>query len=196
MPTGALQQPGAAAPPASARASLGALFIEFIKISMLGFGGGIVLAHRCAVERRRWLTEAEFADALTLCQFMPGPNVVGIAVCIGAKTRGLLGALTAFAGFALIPGTIGFMLAVLYLGQARIPLVQHTLTGISAAAAGLMIGTGLRFLRPHWRDPRAMTLAGAAFLGLAIIKLPLLLILAVLAPLGIAMTALMRPRTS
>jgi chromate transporter len=187
-------QPGPEAPPATARASLAALFAEFIKISLLGFGGGIVLAHRCAVERRRWMTEAEFADALTLCQFMPGPNVVGIAICIGAKTRGLVGALTAFAGFALIPGMIGFTLAVLYLGQARIPLVQHTLTGISAAAAGLMIGTGLRFLKPRWRDPRAMIVAGLAFLGLAIVKFPLLLILAVLAPLSIAMTALMRPR--
>jgi chromate transporter len=188
-------QPGAEASSVSPHAPLGALFVEFIKISLLGFGGGIVLAHRCAVERRRWLSEAEFADALTLCQFMPGPNVVGIAICIGAKTRGLLGALIAFAGFALIPGTIGFTLAVLYLGQAQIPLVQHTLTGISAAAAGLMIGTGLRFLRPHWRDPRAMILAGLAFLGLAIAKLPLLFILAILTPLGVAMTALMRPRT-
>jgi chromate transporter len=187
-------QSGTEASPATARASLAALFTEFIKISLLGFGGGIVLAHRCAVERRRWMTEAEFADALTLCQFMPGPNVVGIAICIGTKTRGLLGALTAFAGFALIPGTIGFTLAVLYLGQARIPLVQHTLTGISAAAAGLMIGTGLRFLKPQWRDFRVMIVAGLAFLGLAIVKLPLILILAVLAPLGIAMTALKRPR--
>jgi chromate transporter len=78
-------------------ASLGTLFSEFLKVSLLGFGGGIVLAHRAAVERRRWLSEADFADALTLCQFMPGPNVVGIAVCVGAKTRGALGALTAFA---------------------------------------------------------------------------------------------------
>jgi len=189
-------QPDAEAPPSSSRASLGTLFVEFIKISLLGFGGGIVLAHRAAVERRCWLTEAEFADALTLCQFMPGPNVVGIAICIGAKTRGVSGAVAAFMGFALIPGTIGFTLAVLYLGEARIPVVQHTLSGISAAAAGLMIGTGLRFLKPHWRDPRAMTLAGAAFLGLAIVKLPLLLLLAVLAPLGIAMSALTRPRMS
>jgi len=194
--SGEALQPGAEPPPAVSRASLGALLVEFIKISLLGFGGGIVLAHRCAVERRRWLTEAEFADALTMCQLIPGPNFVGIAICIGAKTRGVLGALTAFAGFALIPGTIGFTLAVLYLGQTRIPLVQHTLTGISAAAAGLMIGTGLRFLRPHWRDPRTIIVAGLAFAGLAIAKLPLLLILAILGPLGVTLAALIRARTA
>jgi len=41
-----------------ARATLGALLWEFFKISLLGFGGGVVLAHRCTVERRRWLSEA------------------------------------------------------------------------------------------------------------------------------------------
>jgi hypothetical protein len=46
--------------PALARASLGSLLYEFLKVSFLGFGGGIVLAHRAAVERRRWLTEGDF----------------------------------------------------------------------------------------------------------------------------------------
>ena len=166
------------------RATLAALFCDFVRVSLLGFGGGIVLAQRSAVERRGWLTEAEFADALSLCQFMPGPNVVGIAICVGTKTRGLAGALTAFAGFAVIPGTIGFAFALLYLGQTRIPLVQHALSGMSAAAAGLLIGTGLRFLRPHWRDPRVMIIAALAFAGLAIVKLPLLVVLLTLAPLS------------
>jgi chromate transport protein ChrA len=39
-------------------ASLSVLFVEFFKVSLLGFGGGIALAHRAAVERRRWLSEA------------------------------------------------------------------------------------------------------------------------------------------
>ena len=163
-------------------------------MSLLGFGGGIVMAHRYAVEKRRWLTDAEFTDALALCQFMPGPNVVGIAICVGTKTRGLSGALTAFAGFALIPGTLGFALALLYLGHARIPLLQNTLTGISAAAAGLLMGTGLRLLRRQWRDPRALVISALAFAGLAVAKLPLLLLLAVLTPLSFAAMALIRPR--
>jgi chromate transporter len=184
------------APPLSPRASLGAVFWEFLKVSLLGFGGGIVLAHRAAVERRHWLTDAEFTDALSLCQFMPGPNVVGIAVCVGAKTRGLPGALTAFAGFALLPGVFGFGLALLYLGQTQIPLVQHTLSGISAGAAGLMIGTGLRFLKARWRDLRTVAIAGLAFAGLAIAKLPLLLVLLILAPLSVGATMIVgaRPR--
>jgi chromate transporter len=170
------------------RAPLSALFLEFLKVSFLGFGGGIVLAHRAAVERHRWMTEGDFADALTLCQFMPGPNVVGIAVCIGAKTRGLPGALAGFLGFALVPGAVGFALALLYLDQTRIPALEHVLHGISAAAAGLMVATGLRLLRPHRRHAPTLTFAALAFGGLAIARFPLLLVLMVLAPLSVLTT--------
>lgn len=176
-------------------ASLGALFYEFLKVSFLGAGGGIALAQRAAVDDRRWLTQAEFTDALTLCQFLPGPNVIGIAVCVGAKTRGALGALAAIAGFVVIPGCIGFALALVYLGQTRIPLIQHILTGISAAAAGLMLGTGLRLLKPHRGNARVVAFAALAFAGLAIARLPLLLVLAALAPLSIAATLFLGSRS-
>jgi chromate transporter len=75
--------------------ALAALFIAFLKISLYGFGGGLVWARRIAVEQRGWLSEDEFADIVSLCQFMPGPNVVGIAVCVGAKLRGLIGSIAA-----------------------------------------------------------------------------------------------------
>jgi len=174
--------------------TLGALFGEFFKVSLLGFGGGVAYAHRRVVENRLWLSEAEFADVLTLCQFMPGPNVVGIAICVGAKTRGAAGALGAFAGFVLVPGAIGFALALFYLGQTRIPLVQHVLSGVSAAAAGLIIATGLRLLKRHWRDPRAFAIAGLAFAGLAVGKFPLLLVLAILTPVSVTITLIMQPK--
>ena len=58
-----------------------------------------------------------------------------------------------------------------------------------------MIGTGLRLLKRHWRDPRAVVIAGLAFAGLAIAKFPLLILLAVLAPLSVAATLVFRTRT-
>jgi chromate transporter len=163
---------------------------------LFGAGGGIVLAQRCAVERRRWLSEAEFGDVLTLCEFMPGPNIVGIAICVGAKTRGLAGALAAFVGFALIPATLGFIIALFLLGHARAPTARHVLGAVSAAAAGLMIATGLRLLRRYRGDARAMMIATAAFAALAVVKLPLLLVLAALAPLSIAATMIGRSRAA
>ncbi|HJU19199.1 MAG TPA: chromate transporter [Stellaceae bacterium] len=64
-------QPSPRVPPAALAAAL-------LTISLFGFGGGIVWARRIAVERRGWLGEAEFLDIVSLCQFMPGPNVIAL----------------------------------------------------------------------------------------------------------------------
>jgi chromate transporter len=170
--------------------SLGALFGEFLKVSLFGFGGGIVWAHRITVEQRRWLSEAEFADIISFCQFMPGPNIIGIAVCVGAKLRGLNGAIAAFSGFTLLPIAVGFWLGVLYLEHTHVPLLQNILGGVSAAAAGLLIATGLRLLMRHRTRPVALLFAALAFSGMVIAKLPLLVVLLGLAPLSIAAAAI------
>src|SRR5215467_16405612 len=120
---------------------LAALFNAFLAISLGGIGGGsgIVWARRITVEKRRWLSDSEFADIVSLCQFMPGPNIVGIAVCVGAKLRGTIGTIAAVFGFLVIPWAIGFSVGLLFLEYAHNPILQQILGGISAVAAGLLI---------------------------------------------------------
>jgi chromate transporter len=161
----------------AARVSLAALFIAFLRVALLGFGGGLVWARRIVVEQRQWTSEEEFTDILSLCQFMPGPNVVGIAVCVGAHLRGLPGTIAAVAGFVLIPCSVGFALGLLYLRYAHLAVLRDILTGISAVGAGLLIATGIRLLAPHRRHPRALIMAGLAFAGMAFTTLPLLVVL-------------------
>ncbi|HEX4157864.1 MAG TPA: chromate transporter, partial [Rhizomicrobium sp.] len=130
---------------------LAALFTVFLTVSLCGVGGGggIVWARRIAVENRRWISDREFADIVSLCQFMPGPNIVGIAVCVGAKLRGAIGTIAALGGFLVIPWAVGFALGVLYLKHAHLTVLGNILGGIAAAAAGLLIATGIRLLMPH-----------------------------------------------
>lgn len=169
---------------------LGALFTAFLKVSLYGFGGGLALAHRIAVDQRRWIKDQEFADIVSLCQFMPGPNIVGIAVCTGTRLRGASGALAAAAGFLVIPWVIGFGLGLLYLTQAHHPVLQNILGGLSATAAGLLIATGIRLLLPHRRRLAALLFAGLAFGLMAFSKLPLLIVLFALVPFSIAVAAI------
>ena len=170
--------------------TLPALFVAFLKVSLAGFGGPIVWARRIVVERQHWMSDAEFADLLTLCQFLPGPNVVSIAVCVGAKFRGSGGALASLAGFILVPCAVGFALGALLLSYAHLGPLQNVLRGISAAAAGLIIATGLRLFLAHRARPMAWLFAALAFTGLAVVKLPLLLVVLVLAPLSVGTTAI------
>jgi chromate transporter len=169
-------------------ATLGALFVGFLKVSLFGFGGGLVWARRIVVEQQRWMGEQEFAEILTLCQLMPGPNIVGIAVCVGAKLRGGIGSLTTVAGFILIPSTVGLSLGALVLQHAHLAVLQNILGGLSAAAAGLLIATGIRLLLPYRGRRTALFFAAIAFAGMALAKLPLVVVLLGLAPLSIAVT--------
>ena len=168
------------------RVTLPALFTTFLTVSMYGFGGPIVWARRIIVDQRGWLGDLEFADILGFCQFLPGPNVVSLSVCLGAKFRGPAGALSALAGFILVPWTVGFTLGALFLSYAQNPLLQGVLRGVAAAAAGLILATGIRLLRPYFRRPTALVFAALAFAGLAAAKLPLLIVVLGLVPLSIA----------
>jgi chromate transporter len=164
---------------------LSALFTAFLIVSLCG-GGGIVLARRIAVETRRWISDWEFADIVSLCQFMPGPNIVGIAVCVGAKKRGTIGTIVALAGFLVIPWSLGLALGLLCLEYAHLPVLSNTLGGIAATAAGLLTATGIRLLVPYRRRPAALVFAALAYGLIIFAGLPLLVVLFGLVPLSIA----------
>jgi chromate transporter len=175
--------------PSQTTVSLGALFVAFLKVAFYGLGGGLVWARRIAVEQHRWMSEEEFTDILGICQFMPGLNIVGIAVCTGAKLRGLAGAVAAASGFVLIPLAIGFLVGALYLSRAHLGALQNVLGGASAAAAGLLIATGIRMLIPCLHRPSALVVAACAFAGMTFTRLPLLVVLLGTTLLSIVITA-------
>src|SRR3954469_3049519 len=182
------------AAPIRDQVALGALSRAFLQVSLCGFSGGLALAHRLVVDERQWLAEPEFADIVSLCQFLPGPNIIGIAVCTGTRLRGAPGALAAAAGFLVIPWGLGLAAGLLFLTHAHHPLLRNILGGLSAAAAGLLIATGIRLLLPHRRRPVALTFAVLAFGLVTFGKLPLLIVLFGLVPISIAVAALQTAR--
>ena len=175
---------------------LGALFTAFLTISLCGVGGGtgIVWARRIAVENRRWVTDGEFADIISLCQFMPGPNIIGIAVCVGAKMRGAIGAIAALCGFLAIPWTVGLSLGLLYLQYANLIALRNILGGIATSAAGLLIATGTRLLKPYHHRPAALLFAVLAFILITVGKLPLFAVLFSVVPLSILIAGIENAR--
>src|SRR3954451_2143343 len=185
---------GRDAAPIRDQVALSALSCVFLQVSLYGFSGGLAHAHRIVVDERQWLAEPEFADIVSLCQFLPGPNIIGISVCTGTRLRGATGALAAAAGFLIIPWGLGLAAGLLLLAHAQHPLLQQILGGLSATAAGLLIATGIRRLLPHRRRPAAVGFAVLAFGLMTFAKLPLLIVLVGLVPISIAMAALQTAR--
>ena len=164
------------------------LFLAFLQISLSGFGGAINWAHHALVEQRRWMSDEDFTETLSLCQFLPGPNIVNFAMCLGQRQHGLNGALAALAGVVVIPLGIFVALGALYTSFGQMAVVHGVLSGVSAAAAGFMISVAVRIAGPHRRRPWSAVFGAAAFIGMGFLKFPLVYVLLCLAPpsIGVA----------
>ena len=169
------------------------IFLGFLKIGVLAFGGAQAWARRVIVEERRWLSEQAYAELLGLAQILPGPNVGNMAVMLGRRLRGWRGAAAALGGFIGVPLCLLTALTFAYRGLDGLPRVDAAMQGVAAAAAGMAIGTGLRMITRLRPPPEALAIIALAALGAAWARLPLPLIVLGLAPPGIA-CALRRAR--
>lgn len=99
--------------------SVGQVFIQFLWLGCISFGGPaahIGYFQRIFVQRLGWLTQAEFARLLALCQLLPGPASSQLGFAIGRHRAGLGGALSAFLGFTL-PSFLLLLAAAIGIGQ-------------------------------------------------------------------------------
>lgn len=162
-----------------------ALFAGFFSIGMAGFGGVLPLAHYMLVQQRRWLSDAEFTELLSLGQLLPGPNIVNMSVVIGSRFHGAQGAVIAFTGLLLAPFCIGMLLVSLYAQYRSLPALQAVLHGLAPAATGLIFAVGLRLLGGLERRWWCWLLALLTFVGIGLLHLPLLPLLLLLLPLAV-----------
>jgi len=177
----------AAPSPSPVPRTRGALFTAFLKMGMLGFGGVLPWARRVLVEERRWLSEREFAELIGLCQVLPGPNVVNMAVILGARWQGVTGALLALTGILFIPVGGVLVLATFYASVAHSPVVTAAIAAASAAAAGLIIATAIRLLVGARLPPHGLVVGAVVFVLVALVHAPLLWVLAGAVPVAIAL---------
>ena len=153
------------------------LFWSFTWLALQGFGGVLAVVQRELVDRKKWLSREEFIEDWAVAQIMPGPNVVNLALILGDRYFGLSGALVAMAGLLLFPLIIVLVLASLFAGIADMPQAQGALRGMSAVAAGLITGTGLKLI-PALKTsvlgiPISALVAVMIFIAIALLRLPL-----------------------
>jgi len=180
----ALPATPSAAPP---RPSIAELFLGFAGVSISSFGGVLAWSRRMLVEDKRWMTAAEFNDVLALCQFLPGPNIVNVCAVFGVRVRGIAGALACLTG--LLGPSIVLMIAAgtLYRNFGSLPELRGVLSGLAAAAAGMIIATAVQMAEPlrRFRPGPEHAVALAAFVAVGVLRLSLPLVLLVLVPASI-----------
>ena len=150
--------------------TLGGLFLSFLKIGTVGFGGGLAVIAQIrtlAVQQRRWLTEQEFAQGFALGQTLPGTAAGNVATYVGLKIRGWRGAGAAIAGFILPSMLMMVLLAILYRHLRYLPDTDRLFHGLNAAVVALIIVTAWRMGRNTLGKPWQWFLAVFACLVVA-----------------------------
>lgn len=153
------------------------LLLAFNRLALQGFGGVLPIAQHELVERRRWLSKAEFLELLSLGQVLPGPNIVNVSLMFGHRHFGWRGAAAALLGLTLVPTFIVLLLAILYGRFNELAPVAGALRGMAAVAAGLVLAMGFKLLPALKKSPLGWPL------GLAVVALSLALILVLHWPL-------------
>lgn len=146
--------------------SVSEVFLTFLKLGLTSFGGPI--AHLGyfrdeLVARRKWISEAGYADLVALCQFLPGPASSQVGFALGLMRAGPLGGLAAWLGFTL-PSAI--LLVLFAYGAAALdgPLAAGAIHGLKLVAVAVVAQAVLgmaKSLTPD-RQRAAIALAGAA----------------------------------
>jgi chromate transporter len=162
------------------------LMLAFNRLALQGFGGVLPIAQHELVERRGWLTKAEFLELLSLGQVLPGPNIVNVSLMFGHRHFGWRGAAAALLGLTLVPTFIVLLLVLLYGRFNTLAPVAGALRGMAAVAAGLVLAMGLKLLPALKTSP----LGWGPALGVVVLSLLLILVLhwplpAVLASVGV-----------
>lgn len=178
---------------AGERVSLRALAGVFFRIGVSSLGGGTMSwIHRETVLMRGWLSTEEFMAGMSLGQVLPGANVSNMAVYVGNRLRGALGAIFALLGLLSGPFVLILLLVQASAHLEKFAAFDAALDGVAAAAVGLVLNVGVvsaRLFMPRLAPALVMI---ATFIAIAVLHLSLFLTVAVLAPISVGFAYLRR----
>jgi chromate transporter len=153
------------------------LFVGFSLLALQGVGGVLTVAQQELVDRRKWMSRAQFVEEWSIAQIMPGPNIINLALMYGRQQFGLAGALVAAAGLLIAPLCVVLTLAILFGGVSDNPVSKGALKGMGAVSAGLIVATGLKLSTTLQENPLGLRTAWlfslSAFVSVGILRMPL-----------------------
>ena len=168
---------------------LAALFFELFKISLFVIGGGyaiIAVADR-VFAKKGWTEEGELVDRLPVFQMVPGLIATHVAVYVGGKIAGGIGAALGVAAVA-IPSVVIF--TFVSAGYDSLPLdnewLKAAFTGLRSALTGIIAATIVAGWRKSLPDFFAYAVMAASALAISVFKFDVALVLLAAMALGIA----------
>lgn len=121
--------------------SITRIFLEFLTIGATSFGGVVPYLRGSLVSKQRWLSDKEFVEMLSISQSLPGLNATNMAILVGQKLKGSLGAIVAVLGICLPGSVLMFIVGIFYRIHGDHAWATGALKGVAAASVGLVLST-------------------------------------------------------
>jgi len=175
-------------------------FLVFLSLGLTSFGGPVAhlgYFHAEFVNRRKWLSEADYADLVALCQALPGPASSQVGIAIGFRRAGLAGAVAAFIAFTL-PSVLILYAVTLGANLWNTTLGLGLLHGLKLAAlavVALAVWQMATKLTPDW-PRRLLAVAAAALILLVPLNAIPIIAIAATATIGFVLPAPVAPPTA
>ena len=131
------------------------MFWVFFKLGLTSFGGPIAhigYFHKLFVEQKKWFSAEEYAEIVSLCQFLPGPTSSQVGMSIGLKCGGISNAFAAWLGFT-IPSMLIMIAAgygILTFDGTNLTTILHVLKLLAAAVILQAVLSMAKTLTPDW----------------------------------------------
>lgn len=112
-----------------------------------GFGGPVALVgymYRDLVEKRKWISEAEYKEGLTLAQIMPGPLAAQLAIYLGYVHYGVVGATLVGLAFVIPSFVMVLALGWAYKLYGGLPWMQAAFYGIGSSVIAIIAISGYK----------------------------------------------------
>ena len=152
---------------------LATLFWTFFWISSVVMGGGMAMLpvlEREFVERRGWLKPEEMLDVVAVMQSLPGLIIINMAVLIGYRVKGTVGALVAAFASVLSPFVMIAAIAAGLASFADSPTLSHVFLGVRAGTAALILMSLGKLVKKVLVSPLAWTLGVVGFVASVVLK--------------------------
>ncbi|HIW32723.1 MAG TPA: chromate transporter [Candidatus Paenibacillus intestinavium] len=147
--------------------SLFQIFITFLKISPVSFGGGYALIpviEKEVVDRKKWLSAKEISDVFSLAQSAPGAIALNSAIFIGYRLKGGLGAIIALLGILIPTFFIMIVFSVAFIYMKDIPKVEAAFMSIRTTVLALIVYAAMKMGKKALVDIPTIALAAMTVL--------------------------------
>lgn len=137
------------------------LFYTFAKIGLFTFGGGygmIAIVQDECVDKKKWITDDEFATVLTIAESTPGPIAINCATYTGYAQGGILGSMAATFGVILPSFVIIYLISSFFNNLLEFEIIANAFRGIQVGVGIIILRAGYNLFKKMQKNAFSITI--------------------------------------